>query len=674
MVTKLISLVTLSVFLSLFPSAFAFAEDSLFENVQMVEFPNGFKLILAPSDESRIVGLALEVDVGWDVETKENWGVSHLLEHSVFRDIRLKDDTTYLQLIEENGGSANGFTQARKTIYKAVIKSNKSNWLLDQYFKMITNRTFVQDHIDKEKQSVLLEIGKPGVIASLLGFDLFAKLKPKNLSLPDFWESEFGAKLEDHGFSQDEERLSTLTLTAEQIFRHYKDYYHPSNMRIFIAGDFDKSQVIKKITESWGQIPVYKGKTLPPIEKINPTKHPYVRTKVANETPSISYGTKAWDLTREDEEILEMYMNFVSHKLMKELRNKKGQTYSVVPSSEFNERFGYAILNFETQPANFSENFSLVKNLINEQTLKSGLSAEEFEEAKNLYLQKYDLNDANSETMLGIAELYFYYHRFYKDTRSPHEILGLITPEGFNARLQLLFDPQKRYSFNHRPPYLFRYEQLVLLFGVFLLSLMLIKKFLTQPFDHSHLKWMRKVSYPPFKVVEIFLFVVAFYLFTYVEFFVVDLPFYKLSFLSDSLAYGEYLPDAVSTFILTSMILGFYASYPKRLFIIDSELVIKSITYFSRHVSLSEIESIETKYSFNIPWLKVFPRFYFLRPLWNRGLLVNLKNGRSWFFGVSDPENARREILRYLPKPFSESSMSPRFPLAERKAPGEPNG
>lgn len=672
MVKKLITLVTLSVF----SPGFSYAEVSLFENVKMVEFDNGFKLVLAPSDESRIMGVSLEVDVGWDVETKENWGVSHLLEHSVFRDTRLKEDTTYLQLIEENGGSANGFTQARKTIYKAFIRSEKTHWLLDHFFKMINERTFLQSHIDKEKESVLLEIGKPGVFASLLGFDVFAKLKPKNLSLPDFWESEFGVKLEDHEFSPDEERLSTLALTAEQIFRHYKDYYHPSNMRLYIAGDFNNEQVIDLISKTWGKIPSYNGKKLPPIEKLNPVKHPYVRTRVANETPSLSYGTKAWDLTREDEEILEMYMTFLSHKLIKELRNKKGQTYSVVPSSEYHERFGYAIVNFETQSKYFSDNYSLVKDLINKQTQKSGLSSSEFEEGKNLYLQKYDLNDANSETMLGIAELYYYYHRFYEDTRSPHQILGPLTLERFNERLKKLFEPQKRYSYIYRPPYFFRYEQLVIIFGIFLLSLTLIKNSLLKPFDHSQLKWMRKVSYPPFKIVEIFLFVVASYMFTYVEFFAVDLPFYKLSFLSDSLIYGEYLPDAVSTMILTSMILFLYASYPKRLFVLKSDLVIKSITYFSQRIPLSEIQSIETRFSFTIPWLRVFPRFYFLRPFWCRGLLINLRNGKSWFFGVSDPESARREIHKYLPTvitDFAAGKSSPQFPLSERKASGDPH-
>ena len=183
-------------------SAQVMAEDNLFSRVKLLEYDNGFTAVLAPSEDSRLINIELEVDVGWDVETSNNFGVSHLLEHALFRDSRLAENLTYLQLIEEKGGSANGFTYPRKTVFKASIGKAKGPWLLDQFYKMLHQRNFLQDHIDKEKDAVLLEIGKPGVLAELLGFDLWSVIKPRNLNLPDFWESEFSVKLDNQDFTR----------------------------------------------------------------------------------------------------------------------------------------------------------------------------------------------------------------------------------------------------------------------------------------------------------------------------------------------------------------------------------------------------------------------------------------------------------------------------------------
>ena len=57
--------------------------------------------------------LTADLERGWEGEHEGNWGVSHLLEHVLFRDKQLNDEMSYLQLIKEAGGSANGETRER---------------------------------------------------------------------------------------------------------------------------------------------------------------------------------------------------------------------------------------------------------------------------------------------------------------------------------------------------------------------------------------------------------------------------------------------------------------------------------------------------------------------------------------------------------------------------------
>lgn len=627
------------------------AEDKLFSKIQMIQFENGFTAVLAPSDEARIVSLELQVEVGWDVETKDNFGVSHLLEHSLFRDSKLADDLTYLQVIEEKGGAANGFTYPRKTVYKATIGKNKADWLIDLFYKMLTKRNFLQEHIDKEKDTVLLEIGKPGVLAELLGFDLWASIKPRSLELPDFWESEYNVKFDSHEFTRDEERLSTLRLRADQVNKHYVDYYHPANMRLIIAGKFDPQHVQSLLAQTWKKLPKNPdGKILPPIGKPVPSSLPYIRTRSTPDFPSITYGTKVWELTRPDEEILESYVNYLSHKLMKELRNKKGQTYTVSPSTSFQDRFGYALISFQTPPENFRNNLREVKSLINKHTLTDGLSEVEFNEAKDLYLKRFELNDGNSDVMLRTAELYHYFYKQYKDVRSPEEVLGPINLEAYNQRLKEIFKPNHRYSYNYVPPYFFRYENFVLMiFVMFTMLLGVQKKLLLKPFDHARIRWMRNIRYIPFKAVECMIIAGLLYVFVFLEFYIIDLPFYRLSFLNDSLLFAEYLPNILSIILLTGTTNWGLAAFPRRAYIIGNTLILKSLTYYSYHIPLNLISSLEVKSPYSLPikpsllW-KIKTRFIYFGPPWKPGLILNLKNGKTWYLGVSEPSLAAKEI------------------------------
>ncbi len=649
-------------------------EHSLFSDVELVRFDNGFTAILAPSRESRIFSVELEVDVGWDVEKAENFGVSHLLEHSIFRDSRLADDLTYLQLIEEKGGSANGFTYPRKTVYKASVSRGNTDWLLEQFFKMLNNRSFLQDHIDKEKDAVLLEIGKPGVLAEALGFDLWSIIKPKSLELPDFWESEFKVKFDSHEFSRDEERLSTISLRADQINKHYKDYYHPANMRFYVAGNFDANKIKALFEKTWAKVtPNPSGKTIPEIGKPNPSQHPYIRTRVTQDNPSITYGTKLWDLTREDEEVLESYINFLSHSLMKDLRNKKGQTYTVSPSSSVQNKFGYGLISFQTRNENFRENLKFVKSLIARQTQTEGLTETEFNEAKDLYLKKYDLTDGNSDTMLRIANLYYYFFKEYKDMRTPAEVFQGLDLTAYNQKLKKMFSPERRYSYNYVPPYFFRYENLItMVIAVFVMLLGVQKKILLRPFNHGEVRWTRNIRYLPFKGIEIALTAVLLYAFVFMEFYLVDQPFYRLSFLNDSLLFAEYIPNIFSVILLTATINFGFALYPRRAFIVKDTLILKTLTYFAYHIPLTEIESAEARWSYTYPfplnvWRRVKMRLFFFGPPWKKGLLLNLKNGRSWFLGISEAPLAAQEIMKLVNEhrlknaPVVPASEQPRF-------------
>ncbi|MGZ3809867.1 MAG: insulinase family protein, partial [Bacteriovorax sp.] len=138
-----------------------FAPDP-YQSIEFIKLDNGMSVYFSPSEDTNLTSIRLEVDVGWEIENKTNWGVSHLLEHVLFRDKQLKEEMSYLQIIKEAGGSANGTTENRKTSFFGSIPYSKGSWLLENFSKMILEPKIINEYVQKEKSTVELEIGRPG--------------------------------------------------------------------------------------------------------------------------------------------------------------------------------------------------------------------------------------------------------------------------------------------------------------------------------------------------------------------------------------------------------------------------------------------------------------------------------------------------------------------------------
>ena len=162
--------------------------DDPFLMVTRETLPNGIHLVFAPNDKAKTFRMKIKVRAGFASETEENAGVSHLLEHYLFTDARLKDDMSYVEMIREKGGSANGQTSEMETIYFATVPATESKWLSDLFYSMLFKRTFDQEHAEQVKKPVLLEIGQPEPTAWLTDSFVSKLFSPKFLKTPGILE------------------------------------------------------------------------------------------------------------------------------------------------------------------------------------------------------------------------------------------------------------------------------------------------------------------------------------------------------------------------------------------------------------------------------------------------------------------------------------------------------
>ncbi|MBK8200802.1 MAG: insulinase family protein [Bdellovibrionales bacterium] len=133
--------VLLSIFLLGFAS-FALAEeespshsDDPYSQIEFFVLENGLEVILAPESAARTVKVYYEVDVGYGSENVGNLGVSHLLEHTLFRHPDLSSNMSFLDVIQEKGGQGNGITSKLTTSYFATVPSKKVIWTIQTFAK-----------------------------------------------------------------------------------------------------------------------------------------------------------------------------------------------------------------------------------------------------------------------------------------------------------------------------------------------------------------------------------------------------------------------------------------------------------------------------------------------------------------------------------------------------------
>lgn len=628
------------------------ASEDPFEAIEHITLENGLQVFLAPSTEATLTSVRLSVGLGTEAEKGADIGVAHLLEHVLFRDKELHDEMSYLQLIREAGGSANGTTSARVTSYFGSIPSKKGLWLLQNVGKMILQPNINDNYVEKEKGTVELERGRPSPLLQTLRFNPMEYIYPKYLTKATFWKSEFGYKNESYSIS--EEQLSTQKLTTKQVQQFYDDYYYPSNMKLFVAGKFDRAEVLKEIHATWGSLTARSGKVLPPEPEISPRIAPYVRQE-ASTTPSVTIGSKILNASIADEAVINSYMEYLAHRMMKEIRNIKGQTYSAHEDSYIYKGYGYSTLQFQTPKESFDENLKIARDYIQKEARTEGLSDAQVKEAVELHLSRYHLKGKEADDMMNLAKQYNSFIEEYGAFTSPYMQLQNITPAAYNETLHKHFAPNMSYESLQRPPLFFHYDTFFIYFFSLIFSFMGFRTLLRQKFDNTKVQWVRKLQYPPLKSLEALVLAFGWYIYLHAQF-LIDKVF-QSELIQSHVLLSHYVYSVISVAGFLAVAQGIYSLVPRKLMVHGNDLLVKSITYYSFKISLDQIQSVEAKrpliYPFPLSfWMsKVKHRFYHFNPLfWQKGLVIHLKDGKSYYFSVTSAEKAKDEIQGFLNK------------------------
>ncbi len=213
-----------------------------FKDIQVETLPNGLKVFLLPVKGAPVVTTMVAYKVGSGDEDKDQTGLSHYLEHLLFKGTDKLKPGDIDRMTQRNGGRNNAYTSEDMTVYHFDFAADR--W--KQGLEVEADR-MRQTRIDEKHE---FQQEKGAVIAELKG----GEDQP--------WDLEYKAILPllypkdapyAHPVIGEEKHVGAAT--AEIILRHYNKWYHPNNASVVIAGGFDPEEALELVTKLFGKIP-----------------------------------------------------------------------------------------------------------------------------------------------------------------------------------------------------------------------------------------------------------------------------------------------------------------------------------------------------------------------------------------------------------------------------------
>lgn len=127
-------------------------------NTEQTTLKNGLRIITSERPQNETVSLGLWVHTGSAYEKKENNGVSHFVEHMVFKGTQKRNAFQISEEIENVGGQSNAYTSREFTAFYAKMLKNDAELALDVMADFLMAPTFSEDEMKKEKEVVIQEI------------------------------------------------------------------------------------------------------------------------------------------------------------------------------------------------------------------------------------------------------------------------------------------------------------------------------------------------------------------------------------------------------------------------------------------------------------------------------------------------------------------------------------
>ena len=196
-------------------------------------------------------------------------GISHWVEHMLFKGTPQIPKGEMDRLIARNGGSFNGFTSQDYTAYFETLPADRIELGLQIESDRMVNSLFDTDEVDSERTVIISE-------------------REGHENDPEWWLSEalMASAFQVHPYRHEVIgwKSDLRAITREDLFNHYQTYYMPNNAILVLVGDFETGALMHKVQGYFGDLPV--GPRIPPFRAEEPEQQGERRVVVRRPGPA----------------------------------------------------------------------------------------------------------------------------------------------------------------------------------------------------------------------------------------------------------------------------------------------------------------------------------------------------------------------------------------------------
>jgi len=283
---------------------------------------NGMTVLVKEVPGVKAATVQIWVKAGSIYEGSAEGGITHLIEHMIFKGTKTRGAGQIAAEIEERGGQINAYTSFEYTVYHATLSARFWEPTLEVLADAVLNSVFDAEELEREKQVVLEEISMRNDRPQIM---LYQEMMTNSYAVHPYRLPIIGTVESVSSFSRDD------------ILNYMKEHYVPENITVVVVGDVRAAPVVEKAKELFLALPAQKAKEfeLPKEpQKTSPKLFSVVQdvnqSQLALTLPIPPFNSK-------DTPVIDVLSSILGQgetsRLYNELRNEKGLVYTVNASA-----------------------------------------------------------------------------------------------------------------------------------------------------------------------------------------------------------------------------------------------------------------------------------------------------------------------------------------------------
>ncbi|HET6206495.1 MAG TPA: pitrilysin family protein [Terracidiphilus sp.] len=398
-------------------------------NLRRTVLPNGLIVLTERMDHLRSVAMGVWIKSGSRGEAAETNGISHFVEHMVFKGTRSRSAQMIAREMDSIGGNLDAFTGKETICFNVKSLADHVPIALDVLADLVLNPVFGSNDIERERGVILEEIKIDEDNPDVLVHELFTQ---------NFWK--------DHPLGKPilGTTATVARLDQQKLLDYHSGRFHAGNMVFSAAGNLDHDQFVAAVAEKFA--PLHSGQPIAELPAPLSSARILLKNKKALEQVQICLGVPSPPITDENR-YATLILNTVlgggmSSRLFQTIREERGMAYSVFSDLSPYRDTGTLCVYAGTSAGKALETIELI--LAEFRKLKEEpLPDEELTRAKDQLKGNILMGlESSNSRMANLARQEIYFGQFF----SAEEIIARIdTVEAaqVQAMAQRLFDPTR---------------------------------------------------------------------------------------------------------------------------------------------------------------------------------------------------------------------------------------